>query len=193
MDLPVIKTIQNVAGIGCERPQMWFRGHSRCYGKLVPRVFRGDYLKSWPLSNGSEDSEYEDFGGYPEKRPDWGGLKRHEAEFVEDFVRYAPAVAKDLPPPGDKAAWLVLMQHHGLPTRLLDWTESALVALYFVVSEDKEDDGGHCQVSVCRARLGPNRWPISGLFRRTPPQTKQGRSAPVISGSWLAAADGARP
>ena len=38
-------------------------------------------------------------------------------------------------------SWLFLMQHYGLPTRLLDWSESVLVATFFAVLERPNEDG----------------------------------------------------
>jgi len=41
----------------------------------------------------------------------------------------------------DTTSWWVMMQHHGAPTRTLDWTTSIYVAAYFAVHGDQETDG----------------------------------------------------
>lgn len=43
--------------------------------------------------------------------------------------------------PNAEWEWLFLMQHYRVPTRLLDWSESPLAGLWFVVNEDTETDG----------------------------------------------------
>ena len=43
--------------------------------------------------------------------------------------------------PNDDTEWLFIMQHHATPTRLLDWSENALVALAFAIQYRKSEHG----------------------------------------------------
>jgi hypothetical protein len=94
-------------------PAVWWRGQSRNVAcwRLVPGIFRK------PRSRAEQE------------------------QLMLEFKRRAQTRYPKCPPFNDNAAWVFLMQHYRMVTRLLDWTESPLVALYFAVNAHSRDDG----------------------------------------------------
>ena len=88
--------------------------------------YRGQADHTWPL----KPSLY---------RPNINIDARFERELIRDF-RIKCADFINIKPQSD-TDWLFLAQHHGLPTRLLDWTENPLVALYFATKGRFDADG----------------------------------------------------
>lgn len=92
-------------------------------------MFRGQSSAKWPLET-LLDRYKRLFGGR--------GADAAEIEegLLREFQRKAHLYRDDLPPCNrDMIEWLALMQHYGAPTRLLDWTYSFHVALFFALKD----------------------------------------------------------
>jgi len=103
--------LETIASLKRPSGEVWFRGQSNADWSLTPRLLRSP-----------------------------AGVT-HEKNMLARFRSRAMGILPNHPTDNDPARWMFLMQHHGLPTRLLDWTESALAALFFAVSGSPSADG----------------------------------------------------
>ena len=75
-------------------------------------------------------------------------IEKIEVAMLRNFRKYA---VQQAPTAVDSVwHWLAVAQHHGLPTRLVDWTFSPLVALHFATNnpDDYARDAGNRVRSV---------------------------------------------
>ncbi|MBS1859816.1 MAG: FRG domain-containing protein [Acidobacteria bacterium] len=89
-------------------------------------AFRGERDERWPLF--SSLSRYlQNFGVHKKAWP------QQEGRILRIFKRKAHQFLERPPEWDDDFQWLALMQHHGAPTRLIDFTWSPYVAAFFAL------------------------------------------------------------
>ena len=123
------------------RPVSW-QEVRRLADQLSPFwVFRGHRNASWRLTTTLERSA-QTWPWYVEKR-------ERERAFLWHFQTRAHQYLHNSPPLDHHVDWLSLLQHFGGPTRLLDFTESFYVAVFFAI------DGAYADL-----RCGLSNWMV---------------------------------
>lgn len=70
---------------------------------------------------------------------DLAKAEKIENVVFREFRRRLHHYSNNVPAVGQRLRWLSLMQHHGAPTRFLDWTYSIYVAAYFAIEKARGD------------------------------------------------------
>ncbi len=97
------------------------------------RIFRGQRQReNKPLLKTSLERAFEYYPDYFSDRKD------AEEKLLREFRRRYHQYSSDAPKNDDYLEWFSIMQHHGAPTRLLDFTYSIYIAAYFAFADNDE-------------------------------------------------------
>jgi hypothetical protein len=102
--------------------------------------FRGQHKAEWLLET-SLDRAVPVRWSPPGGGPNLTTLNHSEEErdLLFKFKQQAHHYLRHLP--NSDEGWIAAMQHHGVPTRFQDWTESPYVALYFALEKESSEKG----------------------------------------------------
>ncbi|EPB3091595.1 FRG domain-containing protein [Vibrio vulnificus] len=109
-------------------------------------IYRGQSSSDWKLESSlfraiNDAAEIRKLAG--EKSQIVTSLN-YEEIMLERFKSGAHLFLEHLPKTSDTLSWLAVMQHHGAPTRFLDFSFSAYIALYFAVESGSGDSAIYC-------------------------------------------------
>jgi hypothetical protein len=116
--------------------------HEILRGYYSPRwLFRGQANSAWDLipRYGREMENIK--GSFAGEKVLFELWKKRSYQYLENY-------------PKDEWEWLAVAQHHGLPTRLLDWTDNPLVAAFFASESHSEHDGALYMIDIYRKEIG---------------------------------------
>lgn len=101
-----------------------------------------NYLGKYPLYRGMANVKHDLLPKLFREVNNQSYLKENERDIIQYFLKKAYTLMKDSPNEDDYPKIMSMAQHYNVPSRMLDWSENCLVALYFAVEDtDNEEDG----------------------------------------------------